>query len=83
MLLIECKESPIELRTELPYTGVVRFWRDRSGQGILEYGLILGLVAMVAIGALLALGNDSTGSLSHAGNTITTNTSIEGTGSGR
>jgi pilus assembly protein Flp/PilA len=61
----------------------VRFWRDRSGQGILEYGLILGLVAMVAIGALLALGSDSNGSLSHAGSTINTNTSIQGSGSAR
>jgi Flp pilus assembly pilin Flp len=72
----------MESRSNLPYTKIVRFWRDRSGQGILEYGLILGLVAMVAIGALLALVNDSSGSLAHAGNTITTNQSIEGTGSG-
>lgn len=72
----------MEVGPDLPYTTNVRFWRDRSGQGILEYGLILGLVAMVAIGALLALGNDSTGSLSHAGNTINTSTSVEGSGSG-
>jgi len=81
LLLIQFKGSLIELGRDLPYTGNVRFWRDRSGQGILEYGLILGLVAMVAIGALLALGNDSSGSLAHAGNTITTNSSVEGNGS--
>jgi pilus assembly protein Flp/PilA len=32
------------------------FMRDESGLGVVEYGLILALVAMVAVGALLVLG---------------------------
>lgn len=30
--------------------------RDENGQGMVEYGLILGLIAIVAIGAIVALG---------------------------
>ncbi|HMD02432.1 MAG TPA: Flp family type IVb pilin [Candidatus Baltobacteraceae bacterium] len=44
------------------------FWRDESGLGIVEYGLILALVAMVAIGALLVFGNDITASVDRVGN---------------
>ncbi|MEN1760998.1 MULTISPECIES: Flp family type IVb pilin [Anoxynatronum] len=31
--------------------------KDESGQGMAEYGLILALVAVVVIGALIALGS--------------------------
>lgn len=31
-------------------------WKDESGQGMAEYGLILALVAIVVIGALTLLG---------------------------
>jgi Flp pilus assembly pilin Flp len=48
----------------------VRFLRDRSGQGVLEYGLILGLLAMVAIGALLVLGSGSNSTFARAGHSI-------------
>lgn len=35
----------------------VRTLRDEeSGQGLVEYGLILGLIAVIAIGALTAIG---------------------------
>jgi pilus assembly protein Flp/PilA len=30
--------------------------RDENGQGMVEYGLILGLIALVAIGAVVFLG---------------------------
>lgn len=30
--------------------------RDENGQGMVEYGLIIGLVAVVVIGTLVALG---------------------------
>ncbi|MDG5788474.1 Flp family type IVb pilin [Evansella sp. AB-P1] len=30
--------------------------REEEGQGMTEYGLILGLIAVVAVGALMALG---------------------------
>ncbi|HVP05455.1 MAG TPA: Flp family type IVb pilin [Dehalococcoidia bacterium] len=37
--------------------------RDEEGQALAEYGLILGLIAVVAIGALTALGLGVTGQL--------------------
>jgi Flp pilus assembly pilin Flp len=40
-----------------------RFFLDESGQGTLEYGLVLGLIAMIAVGALLLIGNDTDSSL--------------------
>ena len=33
-----------------------KFWVEESGQGMVEYGLILALVAVAAITALAALG---------------------------
>jgi len=30
--------------------------KNRKGQGMVEYGLIIGLVALIVIGALIALG---------------------------
>ncbi len=35
-----------------------RLVREESGQGMTEYGLILALVAVVVIGALVAMGNE-------------------------
>ena len=37
--------------------------RDEEGQALAEYGLILGLIAVVAIGALTLLGAAITGQL--------------------
>jgi pilus assembly protein Flp/PilA len=50
----------------MTYTKSVKLLRDQSGQGVLEYGLILGLAAMVAIGALLFLGAGSTSTFARA-----------------
>lgn len=36
---------------------MMRFLREESGQGMVEYGLILGLIAIVAIAALTATGS--------------------------
>jgi len=36
---------------------LVRFWKNESGQGLVEYALILFLVAIVVIVALRTLGN--------------------------
>ncbi|MGE5653199.1 MAG: Flp family type IVb pilin [Bacillota bacterium] len=33
-----------------------KLWNDEAGQGMVEYGLIIALVAVVAIGALAAVG---------------------------
>ena len=43
---------------------LLKFLLDERGQGTLEYGLILGLIAMIAVGALLLVGNDTNSSLS-------------------
>ena len=48
----------------------VQFVRDRSGLGMLEYSLILGLVAMVSIAVLLMLGGGSDSSLGRSANTF-------------
>jgi Flp pilus assembly pilin Flp len=44
------------------------FWRDEAAFGIVEYGLVLALVAMVAIGALLVLGTTLSSSAAGVGN---------------
>jgi Flp pilus assembly pilin Flp len=51
------------------------FWHDEAAFGIVEYGLILALVAMVAIGALLVLGTTISSSL---GNDSATGGSVTG-----
>jgi Flp pilus assembly pilin Flp len=50
----------------------VELCRDRSGQGILEYGLVAGLVAMVVIGTLLVLSSNSDMTLARAGQAMGT-----------
>jgi Flp pilus assembly pilin Flp len=40
-----------------------RLGRDRSAQGMAEYALLAGLVALVAIGAITLLGNNIKGTL--------------------
>jgi pilus assembly protein Flp/PilA len=44
--------------------------RDEEGQALVEYALILGLVAVVAIGALTLLGTNVTAVLSQIANAI-------------
>jgi pilus assembly protein Flp/PilA len=36
---------------------LTKLWAEESGQGMAEYGLILALVAVIAMGAFAALGN--------------------------
>jgi pilus assembly protein Flp/PilA len=50
-------------------------YKDQEGQALAEYGLILGLVAVVAIGALTLLGTKITGKLTSI------NTALGGGGS--
>lgn len=42
----------------------------RDGQGLVEYGLVLGLMAVVAIGALSATGNNLNQALQRVANSI-------------
>jgi pilus assembly protein Flp/PilA len=44
-----------------------RLWTEESGQGMVEYGLIIALIAVMLIGALTALN----GGLSNTFNSIT------------
>jgi pilus assembly protein Flp/PilA len=37
------------------------FWKDENGQGLVEYGLIIGLIAVVVIAALTLMGNSING----------------------
>ncbi len=37
---------------------IKRFFKEEEGQGMTEYGLILGLVALAAVGALVFLGDE-------------------------
>jgi pilus assembly protein Flp/PilA len=43
---------------------------DQRGQGMAEYGLILGLIAILCIAAVLFLGGNIQGLLSNAGSSI-------------
>jgi Flp pilus assembly pilin Flp len=38
------------------WRGLARFWRDKRGQGLVEYALLLFLVAMIVIGSLRLVG---------------------------
>ena len=53
---------------------VVRSWftrvEDQAGQGLAEYALLLGLIAIVAILALLFLGSGISGTLSNIGDSL-------------
>lgn len=53
-------------------TLVGRLWKEESGQGMAEYGLILALVAVLCIGGFLALKNSIVGKLNEVSTKITT-----------
>ncbi|ACB85888.1 Flp family type IVb pilin [Natranaerobius thermophilus] len=46
-------------------THLKRLWTEEDGQGMVEYGLILALVAVVVIGALSFLGDNVAGIFEH------------------
>ena len=46
------------------------FRRDHAGQGLAEYALILGLIAIVAIVAMMFMGTQVSSKLSVIGSTI-------------
>lgn len=45
-----------------------RFRRDATGASLIEYALILALITIVAIGALIVIGNVTNNSINNAGN---------------
>jgi pilus assembly protein Flp/PilA len=50
-------------RTREVVLRIFAFYKDEEGQALAEYGLILGLIAVVAIAALTLLGAAITGKL--------------------
>jgi pilus assembly protein Flp/PilA len=50
--------------------GIRSVLTDEQGQGLAEYGLILGLIALVVIGAVILIGQNVAGILSNVGTSI-------------
>jgi Flp pilus assembly pilin Flp len=48
-----------------------RFWRDKKGQGLVEYALLLFLVAMIVIGSLRIMGRKTNNVLTNVGDNLT------------
>jgi Flp pilus assembly pilin Flp len=59
-----------ESSTALVRTFLATLRRDEEGQGLAEYALILAFIAIVAITALIILGNQVTTIISTVGNSI-------------
>ncbi len=51
-----------------------RFFREEEGQGLVEYALIIGLIAIVAIAALSSAGSSVSGLFSNINNELANNT---------
>jgi pilus assembly protein Flp/PilA len=49
---------------------IKRFWQDESGQGLVEYALILFLIAIVVIVALTTLGAKTNNVLTNVGKAL-------------
>ena len=50
----------------------LRRWRDERGASLVEYALLLALIAVVLMGAVSFLGSTTGGSLSRSGSQIST-----------
>lgn len=57
--------SPIKRRLD-------QLKKDETGQGMVEYGLIIGLIAIVVVGALIFLGPKISNMFTNAGNKLNT-----------
>lgn len=51
---------------------IQRFVREEEGQGLVEYALIIGLIAVLAIAALSFAGGKVSGMLGHIGGQLNT-----------
>lgn len=51
-----------------------RFWQEEDGQTLVEYGLLISLIALVVIAVLTALGQRVRGGFSTAASNIHTTT---------
>jgi len=59
---------------------VSRFLREEEGQGMVEYGLIIGLIALVSIAGLTALNGGLSGIFNRLATTLNgTNSGVSGT----
>ena len=47
-----------------------RVWREEEGQALTEYGLILGLIAVVCVGALTLMGTNVQAMLNSIASTL-------------
>jgi pilus assembly protein Flp/PilA len=45
-------------------------WRDETGQALVEYGLLVGLIAAVCVGIIAILGGDIAGFFSSIANAL-------------
>ncbi|MBQ2591690.1 MAG: Flp family type IVb pilin [Candidatus Riflebacteria bacterium] len=57
-----------------------RFFREEEGQGLVEYALIIGLIAIVAIAALSAAGGSVSGLFNNINGKLNTANSGNGLG---
>ena len=67
-----CVAVAKKLIRRIPMELIRRFVREEEGQGLVEYALILGLIAIVAIAALTTAGKKIQGGLEYVGNNIKT-----------
>lgn len=51
---------------------MLTFLKDEDGQGMVEYGLIIGLIALVVVGALALLGPKIASLFNNANDKLTT-----------
>ena len=50
-------QSPVAVAALKSLAGTSRFRRSEDGQDLLEYGLLAALIAIIALGAVMQVGN--------------------------
>ncbi|HEU4891227.1 MAG TPA: hypothetical protein VFT47_06730 [Vicinamibacterales bacterium] len=50
-------QSPVAVAALKSLAGTSRFRRSEEGQDLLEYGLLAALIAIIALGAVMQVGN--------------------------